>query len=96
MTNHDNATYFRAVTQPDNIWLRRPTWSDAMRWAMLVIRSRATLASMDDRLLADVGLSRGDALHEASRKPWDLTPMVDPTQRRSGLPPLAAARPLPR
>ncbi len=87
MTNYDNAIYFRAVTQPNNIWLRRPTWSDAVRWAMLVVQTRATLASMDDRLLADVGLSRGDALQEASRKPWDLAPVVDPTRRRSGLPP---------
>ena len=92
MKNHDNATYFRAVTQPDNIWLKRPTWADALHWAMLVMRTRATLASMDDRLLADVGLSRGDALQEASRKPWDIAPLVDPTRRRTGLPSLTTAR----
>lgn len=92
MTNHDNAIYFRAVTQPSNIWLKRPTWSDALRWAMLVIQTRATLAAMDDRLLADVGLSRGDALHEANRKPWDVAPVVDPTRRRSGLQPSATTK----
>ena len=86
MTNHDNATYFRSVTQPGTPWLKRPTWSDALRWAVLVIRTRAALSELDDRLLADIGCSRGDTLHEVSRKPWDLAPVVDQTRRRSGLP----------
>ena len=46
-------------------------------WAMLtaMLRARQTrrlLAEMDDRLLADIGVSRGDAATEASRPFWDL------------------------
>jgi uncharacterized protein YjiS (DUF1127 family) len=29
---------------------------------------------MDDRMLKDIGVSRSDALEEAARAPWDLTP----------------------
>ena len=40
-----------------------------------MLRARATrrlLSEMDDRLLADIGVGRGDALHEARRPMWDL------------------------
>lgn len=48
-------------------------------WAMLaeMVRARRTrrlLAEMDDRLLADIGVDRGQAHMEASRAPWDLAP----------------------
>ncbi len=86
MSKYDNATYFRWITESSNPWLERPTWGDALRWAMLVVRTRAALAEMDGRMLADIGLSRGDAMHEAGRRCWDLAPVVDQTRRRSGLP----------
>ena len=35
-------------------------------------RTRRLLAEMDDRLLSDIGIGRGDALMEASRAPWDI------------------------
>lgn len=35
-------------------------------------RTRRLLAEMDDRMLADIGIGRGDALMEASRAPWDI------------------------
>jgi len=38
------------------------------------IQPRRQLAGMDDRMLHDIGISRLDALHEAERLPWDLTP----------------------
>ncbi|TCZ57146.1 DUF1127 domain-containing protein [Roseicella aquatilis] len=38
------------------------------------IQTRRQLAEMDDRMLRDIGISRVDALHEAERLPWDLTP----------------------
>lgn len=46
-------------------------------WAFLteMVRARRTrrlLGEMDDRMLADIGLGRGDALIEAARAPWDL------------------------
>ncbi len=38
------------------------------------IESRRQLASMDRRMLADIGISRAEALEEARRAPWDLAP----------------------
>ncbi len=35
-------------------------------------QTRRLLAEMDDRMLADIGIGRGDAMMEASRAPWDL------------------------
>ena len=37
-------------------------------------RTRNVLGEMDDRMLADIGIGRGDAQFEASRPMWDLTP----------------------
>ena len=36
-------------------------------------RTRRLLAEMDDRLLSDIGIGRGEALMEASRAPWDIS-----------------------
>ncbi len=46
-------------------------------WALLTEmararRTRRLLGEMDDRMLADIGIGRGDALMEAARAPWDL------------------------
>ena len=35
-------------------------------------QTRRQLAEMDDRMLADIGINRGEALTEASRASWDL------------------------
>ncbi len=35
-------------------------------------RTRRMLADMDDRLLADIGVGRGEALDESRRPMWDL------------------------
>ncbi len=44
-------------------------------YAMLRARqTRRMLAAMDDRMLADIGLGRGDAQVEAARPMWDLAP----------------------
>ena len=46
-------------------------------WAMFrALQTRRQLAEMDDRMLRDIGISRVDALQEADRLPWDLTPRV--------------------
>ncbi len=40
-----------------------------------MLRARATrrlLQEMDDRLLSDIGVGRGDALEESRRPMWDL------------------------
>ncbi|MBL9074740.1 DUF1127 domain-containing protein [Tabrizicola sp.] len=39
--------------------------------AAAIARSRHSLRHLDDRLLADIGLTRAEALSEAERAPWD-------------------------
>ena len=43
-----------------------------LRVAPAVAASRARLADMDDAMLADIGLSRGQARAEAARPIWDV------------------------
>lgn len=43
-----------------------------LRQMLEVARQRRELASLDDALLADLGLSRYDAQREAARPFWDL------------------------
>ena len=59
--------------------VNRPSLRHAIANAALflhaMMRARATrrlLSEMDDHLLADIGVGRGDALHEAQRPMWDL------------------------
>jgi len=56
----------------------RPAQMVHRAWATLAEmrrarRTRRLLAEMDDRMLADIGIGRGDALMEASRAPWDVS-----------------------
>ncbi|GAC1342601.1 MAG: hypothetical protein NVSMB18_16890 [Acetobacteraceae bacterium] len=51
----------------------------ARGWTALVCMLRAhqtrrLLGEMDDRMLADIGISRGDAQTEAARPMWELGP----------------------
>ena len=47
--------------------------------ALEIRRQRNALLSLDDRMLSDIGIGRGEAWHEASR------PLLDvPEQRRRG------------
>lgn len=55
-------------------------WLGALRAALRVASTRRALAEMDDRMLADIGLTRAEALREAGRRPWDLSPLSDPTR----------------
>ena len=62
---------FRSARRPS----LRHVLADAVATLGAMMRARATrrlLADMDDRLLADIGVGRGDALHEARRPMWDL------------------------
>jgi len=43
----------------------------AMRQAMA---DRNTLAGMDARMFADIGVSQSEAVIEMNRKPWDTVP----------------------
>ena len=62
-------------------WLARSVWGMA-----IVIKHRrelGQLAERDDRMLADIGLTRGD-LHDASSEPFwvDPTPTLQERTRR--------------
>lgn len=48
----------------------RDIWSRAVALVTLY-RSRRALRNLDAHLLADIGLSRAEALSEASRPVWD-------------------------
>ncbi len=55
----------------------RTGWSALTQVFGAMLRARHTrrlLAEMDDRLLADIGVDRGQAHMEASRPIWDLSP----------------------
>lgn len=43
----------------------------AMRHALA---GRIALAEMDERMFADIGISRTDAVFEIGRRPWDTVP----------------------
>lgn len=47
-------------------------WS-FMRAVLATHRQRQALARLDDKALFDIGLTREEALLEASRAPWDQT-----------------------
>ena len=84
MENIDNATVFSPITQPRrNVRSLRSVWS-ILRSIWKTARSRRELAGMDAHLLADIGVSRGEALMESKRKPWDQTTPIDPTRRSRG------------
>lgn len=38
------------------------------------VEGRRALAAMDARMLADIGISPGEAAEEISRRPWDTAP----------------------
>jgi len=60
---------------------RSPGWSVLLRRIFTVVETRMQLQELDDRMLRDIGMSRGDALHEANRAPWDIGPDGKPTIR---------------
>ncbi len=61
----------RAVLKASGLALRAAAW---MAREITVRRDMRRLAAFDDRMLRDIGISRLDALDEAERLPWDLTP----------------------
>ncbi|WP_270938611.1 DUF1127 domain-containing protein [Falsiroseomonas oryzae] len=52
--------------------VRPAGWLAWLARALHAIETRRRLAEMDDRMLKDIGITRADALQEASRAPWDL------------------------
>ena len=62
--------------------LPRPAWhalARVMTHAWQAVMTRRDLRDLDPHLLADIGVSRAEAVREAARAPWDLDP-----PRRSG------------
>ncbi|BDG71217.1 DUF1127 domain-containing protein [Roseomonas fluvialis] len=49
-------------------------WLVPLHRVLQAIETRRQLAEMDRRMLADIGISRSEALEEARRAPWDLAP----------------------
>lgn len=47
-----------------------PRWGEMFR----AVITRRQLREMDDRMLADIGISRAEAQAEADRAPWDVEP----------------------
>jgi uncharacterized protein YjiS (DUF1127 family) len=61
------ATAFAATRQS-----RRADLFGAVRRALRAMTTRRELASLEPRLLEDIGLSRAEAVAEAARVPWDF------------------------
>ncbi len=71
MAARSTLTQVRYVPQATGRTLMRQAWTALTEMAR-ARRTRRLLGEMDDRMLADIGIGRGDALMEASRAPWDL------------------------
>ena len=72
MAVRSTLTQVRYVRQPTARAVLRQAWTGLTEMAR-ARQTRRMLAEMDDRMLADIGIGRGDALMEAARAPWDLS-----------------------
>jgi uncharacterized protein YjiS (DUF1127 family) len=55
-------------------WAVPAEWIRALSRVTEVMATRRQLAAMDQRMLADIGTSRAEALEEANRAFWDTAP----------------------
>ncbi len=60
------------LTLPRLLTLRIGRISPHLRRAACLYRQRNALAKLDDHMLADIGVSRGEALRESERAIWDV------------------------
>lgn len=67
LTQRPHATSSRARWLLTDLLDLVHTWTD-------VAKQRRHLASMDDRMLRDIGLSRADVAREIDRPFWDVKP----------------------
>ncbi|WP_424137419.1 DUF1127 domain-containing protein [Roseomonas chloroacetimidivorans] len=47
-------------------------WLAMLERMVRVIEERRLLATLDDRMLSDIGINRLEAEREAARAPWDI------------------------
>ncbi|HTQ72306.1 MAG TPA: DUF1127 domain-containing protein [Acidocella sp.] len=66
-------TGFRPVSLPSLTRGLRHLWASLAQMHRMT-EGRRSIAQMDARMLADIGLSRADAGEEVRRKPWDTAP----------------------
>ena len=71
MATTSNVTWLSPAHAASRPAARRRLPSLAAMWQAAM--TRRTLAQMDDRMLADIGIGRADAATEAARLPWDVT-----------------------
>ena len=48
-------------------------WLETLHRITRAVEERRLLATLDDRMLADIGVSRSEAYRESNRAPWDVT-----------------------
>jgi len=72
MAARGTMTQVHFVSRRSSRAVLRQAWATLMEMRR-AHRTRRMLAEMDDRLLSDIGIGRGDALMEASRAPWDIS-----------------------
>jgi uncharacterized protein YjiS (DUF1127 family) len=72
MAARSTLTQVRYVHRPTGRAFLRQAWNALTEMAR-ARRTRHLLTEMDDRMLADIGIGRGEALMEASRAPWDVS-----------------------
>jgi hypothetical protein len=75
LTNPANNSYLSGPT----VVRRMGQWVGFLRVALVVARERRALMQLDDSMLKDIGLSRGQAFAEASRPFGDI-----PANRATG------------
>lgn len=64
VTIRTNATITAKRTKPRSFWAR-------LRNMMTLRRERQQLRALDDHILADIGVTRAQALQESRKTPWD-------------------------
>ena len=60
----------QALGSPSHDNLIERAWKQFKRWNQLA-RQRHQLATLNDEMLKDIGLTRGDVLQESERHFWD-------------------------
>lgn len=63
--------YVQSITHHRSL-TRQASFKTFLSKAHDIFRQRHQLRKLDDRLLADIGVTRAQALREVERAPWDI------------------------